>query len=133
MYVCKRRRILIKYFNYVCMYVCMYVCTNTSMPKICNSTTPHFTRYILRFNPQKLSAFYPFQHPHVHRSARLHFTIGPKRFVAQLACCPHVRTPLHHIKSRKRLCAGVPVPSSVQACLFLASPMHNGRAATYRI
>ena len=24
MYVCKRRRILIKYFNYVCMYVCMY-------------------------------------------------------------------------------------------------------------
>ena len=37
------------------------------------------------------------------------------------------------LMTRKRLCAGAPVPSSVQACLFLARPMHNGCAATYRI
>ena len=37
------------------------------------------------------------------------------------------------VYKRKRLCAGAPVPSSIQACLFLARPMHNGCAATYRI
>jgi len=35
------------------------------MLKIRNSAHSHFTRYIHRFHPQKSSAFYPFQHPHV--------------------------------------------------------------------
>jgi len=47
-----------------------------SMSKIRNSASPHFTRYISRFHPQKSSAFYPFQQPHVHRSTCPHFTIG---------------------------------------------------------
>ena len=48
-----------------------------------NSAPPHFTCYIHRFHPQKSSAFYPCQHPHVRRSACLHFTMalatGPSR------------------------------------------------------
>jgi len=56
--------------------------TTSSMLKICNSVPPHFTRYICRFHLQKSSAFYPFQQPHIRRSACLHFTVG------QVRTCP---------------------------------------------
>ena len=44
--------------------------TTSSMSKIHNSV---FTCYIHRFHLQKSSAFYLFQHPHVHTSAFYHW------------------------------------------------------------
>jgi len=57
-------------------------------PSVCQKSAPlHFTHYIPRFSPQNLSTIYPLEHPHIHISAYLHFTIAQIRFLVLKWTC----------------------------------------------